>query len=268
MVIAIAALDSLKANIPGLVNVVGDKNWEAVVEKSLQNVIGGIETGLAGDGALDTLMSTAQLTSLARVFLNQVAATPGMIAGDGQELQSLVAGVVRAMAADTHLLLSGDDWLEIAAVAAEEAAANPGRLFGFDASGPEGYVGEQAIRQILSTTASDLRAARESGQVLFGDTLKQAITTTLRAMAGNAVGAERALSDAKLAALVDQINKLMSVKGAHGAFEYGSKEWLALYGALLSRLLADGNVEAIIGPDNTLTASGQALVEKILAARS
>jgi len=265
--VAAAALESLQGNIGALVNVTDQAGWEAVIDRSLESIVGGLKEGVAAGGNFDKLFSKQQLTDVSRIFLNQIAKTPGLIAGDGDELKNIVAGVARAMAADNNLLLSGDDWLEIVAVAAEEAAANPGRLFKFGTDSQVAGFAEIALKQLFKNTATDLRTAREDGQVLFGDTMKRTIIATLRGLSGDAVAAAQALANDKLASLVEQLNQLVTQKDASGDFEFGAKEWLALYHAMLERLIATGNLETFM-QNNQLTADGKVLVEGILNQRT
>lgn len=267
LAVAVTGLESLKTNVPGLLGVSEGDSWEGVYQLSLQSVISGIQSGIEKKGNFEDLLSARQVTELARIFLDQVARTPGMVAGDGKELQSVVAGVARAMASDKDLLLSGDDWLEIAAVAAEEAAADPGRLFGFEDDTPAGHLAERAIGQILAATAADIRGSRKRGEVLFGDTLKRAIVFTLRGMASDAAAATVMLADQKLTKLVRELNELMQKADPDGEFTYGSRDWLALYRGLFEKLLADGRLVQILGGDGELTADGRLFVEKFLSGR-
>jgi hypothetical protein len=163
----------------------------------------------------------------------------------------MVGSVASAMAADEHLLLAPEDWLAIAAVAAEEAAANPQRLFDSDAATPGDSVGAQLIQDLLSVAGPGFVQGRRAGGVLFGMTLREAIIVTLRAAAGNV----KAAADTR-AAVKQLANVLADLVQAHRD-QFGSKEWLFLYRSLLPRVL-QGSAFAGLTPQqaNQLLAGG------------
>lgn len=264
--IAVSALDSLKAHAPILVNVTSDANWERVFDRALVQVITGLRQA-AGTGSIDAILTPTQITELARIVLEEVAKTPRMAAGGSEEVQAIVAAMARAMAADDKLLLSGDDWRQIVAAAATEAAANPGRLFGFSPDTPGGHIAEKAIHQILEIAGAELPSSRQTGAVLFGGTLKHAIETTLKTMAGNVAGARTALDGDHLKLLIGQLNKAVATKSAQGDFNYGAREWLATYRFMLSRTLASGTVDILVGDNGALSATGKALIDRVLTGR-
>ena len=98
-------------------------------------------------------------------------------------------------------LASPEDWRCVIAVALDEAAKNPGALFHIDPGAPpESHLATTLIGMILQHAAQGLRQSpapgvgattRRRGSVLFGSTLREAISMTLRAAANNA----RALLD-------------------------------------------------------------------------
>jgi hypothetical protein len=212
--------------------------WEALVSGVLRQLIGGLGEGLA-EGRIEQRFSARQLTEIARVFLEQAAQTPHMLAGDS-ELQAVIAAVTAAMAPDEELLLSHGDWLEIARVAAREAATNPGRLFGEVSEASGDPMGTAIITGLLEAAALDRDAGgRGRGGVFFGETLRRSIVVTLQAASGQvraAIENEEALQKlaVELAALVrEQSDRL------------GSQEWLQMFQILLESLLAGEEIPVL-----------------------
>jgi hypothetical protein len=235
--LVVAMLDSFRTNMPGFLD--PQKPWEAMAATAAQQVIQGLADGFKTRGlsGLHQLLSPRQLTHLGRIFLTQVSKTPQMLIGDRLELQAIVQGVAEAMAGDTHLLLTADDWLQLAEVAAVEAVANPGRLFKLAPSAPGDAVGTVLIHSLLAVAAADLQSGgRDAGGVLFGATLREAIIIALHAASGNA---EAVLQNQQaLQQLAQHLSDL--VRSEPGRF--GSKEWLVLYRRLLPKALGEGPI--------------------------
>jgi hypothetical protein len=232
------------------------KPWRNVVSQTLTPVVAALAEALrAGEsGALMRLRSGANVEVMVRIVVAQMARTPGMITStDNIEVNRLVSAIAGAMAKDEHLLLSHEDWMGILAIAAEEVAANPGRLVGVTGSG--------AAASLLATLLSDLllvasqqwkQNGRAGGTVLFGATLREAMLITIRATAGRSAAA--LLNAAKVKELAAQLTELVATK----AGRYGSKEWLCLYRALIMQVVESGSAaqldEATI--DAALAAAG------------
>jgi hypothetical protein len=142
------------------------------------------------------------------------------------------------MKADTKLLLSGDDWLEIVKVAAEEVAANPARLFRLNPADPDDVLAAKLISAILKSAGAIIEEPELQGKtVCFGKTLREAIIMVLRAASGNSQAAEEHLD--KIEKLIKTLNEFV----AQNHLKYGNKEWLHLFRVMLSALL-DGKVIA------------------------
>jgi 2-phospho-L-lactate transferase/gluconeogenesis factor (CofD/UPF0052 family) len=126
---------SVGDNAAALLKLDAAQPWEAVAIRALDQVTDSLSAALddvADDGSIKGALrafSDGQLIELGRIVLDQAAMTPGMLGTDNVEVQSILSGMAAAMAADDNLLLSADEWLDIAAVAAELAAANPGRRY-------------------------------------------------------------------------------------------------------------------------------------------
>jgi hypothetical protein len=200
-------------------------------------VANGLRPALAG-GALARVLSSRQLLDLATILLRQ-AGTPGMLAAGRTELEAITRGVASAIAGDERGLLAPDDWLAVARIAATEAAANPGRLFPLATTSPDAGPAADLIAVLLASGTRDVARGRDGGAVLFGATLRDAIVCTLRAQTGR--GGAAVDRPAAVAALAGRLNAL----AADEPGRYGSREWLALYRALLPRALRGDPVDAV-----------------------
>ena len=235
--LAVGALDSLRANAPIIFDETDE--WENVASKMLQQVVGGLSVWIDekawNEGKIP--FSSDQLVELGRIFLVQAGKTPGMLVGDRTEVKAIVAGVARAMAADSKLLLTADNWLKIAAVAAEEAAANPGRLFGLKDDDGAGALGTEVVGALLQTASQSFEIVGRDGKgVLFGDTLTEAIVITLRSTGGNIAKVATPEGQAALKMLSKNLNEIIN----DSPEEFGSKEWLHLYRSQIGGVLKTG----------------------------
>lgn len=245
LTVTLAAIEGVRQSGPALID--PNNPWDKLVAEVADQVLDGLATALDTDstlgGAGRTGFSKAQLGDLARLFAAQVAETPHMIIGGRKDLQGVVVAVATAMAAAGVLaenkqnLLTVQDWQHIAKVALSEAAANPGRLFGFvTAETPAGRIAAEVISSLLNSAAEDLNVdAREVGPVLIGATLREAIVITLKALGGNLNAALEQRGKIKI--LADKLNKAASTDGRI----FGGKEWLRLYMVQLPRVLAGGD---------------------------
>ncbi len=245
--IASAAIESLKSHAPDLLGV--DDDWDEVVGAATGMVLDGFRDGFARrDGkTLENIFARAKLVELGRVFLVQAAANPGMIVGGtkaadkNKELKAIVTTVAKAMTADEKLLLTADDWIVIAQVAIETAAAYPGRLFGFDEADPQNAAVAGVIATLLMTAADgvgNVRELRQKGRVLGGTILREALEIALEELAGKVtVIIEKDPDRKKLAALMGWLVTYAKDN------KIGSADWPKLYRGLLRRFLADGPFE-------------------------
>jgi hypothetical protein len=241
--VVIAALDALGSYAAASL---GDDNpWETLAESSIDAFIGGIKDGLATkdmESAFAKILSRDQMISFTKIFFQQAAKTPGMLlpGSAGKELKDVVGAVANAMADHAAKLVSGEDWLVIAQVAAEEAAKNPGRLFRMDVDKPEGQLGNILIKTLLQGAADSLgEDARREGKVVFGETLRHMIVASLQGAAGNVEGAAK--NSGELAALEKRINKLASDKKE----TIGMREAKALFEKLVVSLIDDGKATLV-----------------------
>jgi hypothetical protein len=214
-----------------------DKPWQNVLSVTLTPVLAAISGALKqhDSGALKRLVSGDALKEMVRIVVTQIARTPGMVTStDNAEVNALVSAVAGAMAQDDNLLLSHDDWMQILAVAAQEVAANPGRLVPKKIGGAARNLLAELLGDLASVAADQWKQRGRAGSVLFGPTLREAMTIALRAAAGNAAAAL-----ANRAGLKDLAAKLSDVVAAKPG-QFGSKEWLRLYRALIVKVLESG----------------------------
>jgi hypothetical protein len=240
-----------------------DSPWEMVAGDAIGSVLASISSGmqegleketlkngtvLDGEAILKRVFSEDQVADLVHIITDQVAKTPDMLLerDTRDEVKALVAGIARAISDSNRSLLSSEDWLEVAAVVAQEAAKNPGRLFKIieedgNPVNPEKEFAVRLIKKLLNAAATDLRArGRSKGSVLFGETLRIVIEETIVTAAGNvetAVNNEEALIN-----LVDRINKLQGVN----ATGFGRNEWLHIFRSYLKLVLLSQDGQSVL----------------------
>lgn len=219
--------------------------WENVAEIAMQQVISGLSTALENldedgtpKGALKAF-SDRQLLELARIILQQAAQTPGMLGVKESELQAVIGGIAKAMAADDNLLLSSDEWIKIAGVAAEKAAANPGRLFGLSVSAddPGQALALSVIQSVLKVAGETWTQKGRAGQsVLFGKTLEKVLEASLEALAGNVAAA------VKQPEVVDRFLERLKDRSVAAPEKFGSDAMLNVFRGLIGNVLATGKL--------------------------
>ncbi|MEM7360774.1 MAG: hypothetical protein AAF431_16915 [Pseudomonadota bacterium] len=132
--IAVAAVDGLKQSARVLINSGGD--WNGVIAQVTEQILDGFKAAFGNEAASlsDTVFSEAKLVEIGKVIVEQIGRTPHILVGDKDEVGRIVSALSKAILADQKLLLTAEDWKQIVAVAAQEAAQNPGRLFGLNQS--------------------------------------------------------------------------------------------------------------------------------------
>jgi len=210
-----------------------EDEWRKTALEILAIFTTNLSATLRANEKLKEVFSGGQVTELGRILVSRLAAAPAMVLGsDTAALESVLKAITAPMAADQHVLLSGDDWLEIVAVAAEEAAANPARLFTLNPSDPSKVLAGQLIGVVLNAASEAARDPNTgSTAILHGKTLREAIVVMLRAASGKPDAIRMHM--AKVEALVKELNELI----AGNAQRLGSKEWLHLFRILLPSAL-------------------------------
>ncbi len=257
--LAAAALESLSANAPRLMRA-GHDAWRGAGATLVGSVLDGLADGLREGGpgaALDAVFTRDEAVKLVNIFMTHAARTPGMIVGDkaSPELQGIVAVFASSMAKSDPRIMTGEDWLAVAEAVIAEAAKNPMRLFAIaDPGDPDIPMDKQLIAQILKSVleASGIAlkdGGRTAGTVLFGDTLREALTLTIRTAAGKSAASQENV--AALGTLVARLNGLATANPGR----VGAREWLALFEKHLPGTLQTGMIDALT-PDKLLAELG------------
>ena len=238
--LGVAVLEVVQTNVHLYVN--ADQPWEGLAADLLESMLTGFKAGVidGNNHPLQTVFSKEQLVELGRLDLAPIAATPSMIASGNAEVTRLVELIASLAAADEDLLLTGDDWQEVAAVIVAEAAANPGRLFDLDGTDPNEKLAEELIKLVLTTASDSMRdVGRAGGATLFGGTLREAIIIVVTATSGNSAAARDHLPEIK--AILTQLTAFVAVNKD----QFGSKEWLTLFSDLLPVALSGTEVDEL-----------------------
>ena len=214
------------------------KYWEQAVADIIQEIAEDFGAAFATNKNLRTLFTRSQLDDLGKIVLKRVMSTPSMIVSPDQTASEVVKAVADGMAADEKLLLTGEDWTAILAVASDEAAKNPGRLFELPPDGSSSSLAADLITGILESATdifrnSDAISSNGRGKyaVLFGPTLRNTIITVIQNSSGNVkqVTAQKE----KIFEAIKKLNEF--VADNHDAF--GSKEFLRMFNQLLLKVI-------------------------------
>ncbi|MDD1742515.1 MAG: hypothetical protein LUQ47_04195, partial [Methanotrichaceae archaeon] len=228
-------------NVPALLRLNPEEPWENVATTLLEQVTTGLADALnnldadgSPRGALKSF-NNGQLLELGRVIMKQVAQTPGMLGIQRSEVHSILAGMAEAMAADDRLLLSADEWVKIAGVAAQKAASNPGRLFGLSTENQGGALAVTVIKGVLGV-AGETWAGRSDRPLLFGETLGSTLEAVIEALAGNVTAI------VKKPDLVEQFLRKLLTKASANPEKFGSDGLIKLFQGFVRRVLANGTL--------------------------
>jgi hypothetical protein len=207
-----------------------DEPWHAVAAQLVGSVTASLSTNILSQAAIKNVLSQDQLVELGRIVVTSVGNSPSLVTGaDHAEWNGVISAIAQAMEADEKLLLSGDDWLQIASVAAREAATNPERLFKLDV---DQVLAGQLMSTLLEAASVALAEPTQAKRsVLYGDTLREALLITVRAASGNAGAVREHLAEIKLLSV--SLNTFV----IENHEEYGSKEWLRMFRMLLQAVL-------------------------------
>ena len=211
-----------------------DQPWDKMTAELVTTLSGSISVAITQNQSISTVLSTEQTVELGRIVLRHIGQTPALIAANKENWEGIITAVATAMEADKHLLLSGDDWLQIAAVAAREASLNPQRLFRPGAN--EVLAGK--LMSVLVEAASEAMNEPDSARrsVLYGETLREVLKSAIEDSFANAQAVRDNLENIKTLAVT--INDF--VNSNHE--EYGSVAWLCIFRTLLKTVLDGADV--------------------------
>ena len=211
---------------------VGDQSsWHKVAADITKDISQEIAQTIKNSNPVRQVFNSEQWLSIGRIIIENIGENPALILSQSSPWKGIVSSITKAMAEDKHLLLSGNDWLKIIAIAAREASLNPARLFKSIGSDT---VAEKLISSLLKSASSSFDNHAKESAVLFGATLKEAIVIALGAASGNVQSVQDNLSHIKV--LADNINVFV----ANNSDKYGNKEWLRLFRILIQSVL-DGH---------------------------
>jgi hypothetical protein len=236
--VALAAIDVLRGNVPGLLRIKDDA-WRNVAGDLANRVLTGLEKGLAtGDAkaAFETVFSPEEAAQLLAIFMKQFAQTPGMILGGkvDDEIEALIATVAALVASRGAELLTTSDWFTIAEALAKEVARNPLRLIAIGLE-PKQQLAARILEVVLSAAAQSFPGGkRTQASLLFGDTLRDVMIVAIAAAAGNAGKAAAHLDDLR------QYVELLNALAAENPLQMGAREWIRLFEANIVRILDVG----------------------------
>ena len=215
------------------------KSWEVTATQLTKFISESMADVATQNRKFDSLFSESQLIEYGRIVLTNIAKSPAMVIQSTNESKvGLIVAIANAMKKDDTLLLNADEWLEIVRVAATEAASNPMRLFDLDVNDPDDILAGKLITLMLSV-ASDAASKQKQSNVIFGETLTEAINILITASSGNVKAFEENINSLK-----DTLFRLNTFITAH-IKEYGSKEWLRLFRVILVEVLVGNEVGEI-----------------------
>ncbi len=231
-----------------------DKPWALVQIKILNHIAEQMISRFEANGIDMSILAVPAeqgfILDLVGLVADQVAQTPGMILGDdvNPEVLSIARGVATFIASEHASLVSRADWQRVSAHAVALAMENPETLFSLDASDPEDFLAVTLIKQVLSSAQASLSAqadgtaplARQSGQILFGRTLAQALMSTLDLAASHARQLATETGQQALSDFIDQLNTLAAGGGTQ---TLSSQDWIYAFRWFLSDVVSTGQFD-------------------------
>jgi hypothetical protein len=215
------------------------KPWETTASQLTKFISESMAEVVTQNSNFHSLFSEAQLNEYGRIILSNIVKSPSMIINSSNEAKvGLVVALANAMKNDDTLLLNADEWLDIVKVAASEAASNPMRLFNLDENSPNDILASKLIILMLEV-AKDASSKQNRSNIIFGETLTEAISILITASSGNVKAFKENFNRLK-----DTLVRLNSFLTSH-ATEYGSKEWLRLFRVILVEILAGNEIGEI-----------------------
>lgn len=218
---------------PALLSLDNSEPWEKVAIDVLESLTNSLTAALVDNAPLQ-LFSQEKLLELGRIILLQTASTPQMLGAKNKELNTVIAGIAAGMAADDKLLLTTDDWIVIAGIAAQQAAANPGRLFGLDENDKVEGIAIGVIQSVLTVAGTEWQLAPNAG--LSHHTLVSALKITLEKMSGNIKGLKAQPE------FINEYFKLIATKATEDPDAWGSESILDVIELTISNVLKTGSL--------------------------
>ena len=144
---------------------------------------------------LDGLFTRQQLVNLTRIVFTAVSRNPdGLLQGVDDDsrrsaLAQIIGSVAASISADAKHFLSGDDYLDLFAVALQAFMVNPDRLLSLDTADPADNAMARVITAVVDSVVKN--AQSEGRNLLNGDLLVAAVETALSVVSKNVDGFAR-----------------------------------------------------------------------------
>ena len=236
--IAATALDVFGREAPSLLHL--GEDWNEAATASISDLVGGFAAGLKDGNAaamFQTSLSASELIKLAGIFFAQIARTPGMLTKDASpEIKALTESLATLLATRGSELLAPSDWTALTATIAAEVARNPARLL-VTTDRPEAQLLVKLVSVVFSVASEAQANGRGTGNLLFGESLRECLRIALQAGAGNASKASGHLDDVK------RFLVLLNRTAAEQPGRVGAREWLFLFDQHVAHVL-DGGLAA------------------------
>lgn len=229
-----------------------DSAWADIYSHLFADLMGGLKAGLSKGGRSDVLaqlFTREQAVDLVKIMAGHVAAHPHMATGRSanSEVMQIARMAAEAISSDELGLLNAKDWRSVVSVMTMTAAKNPGVLFSIDAEDGMGHeIGLLLIQNVLQNASGALeQEGRSLGNVLFGETLREALIATVKATNANLVRAWEEKSQngqsehlQEVSLFIDKLNLISSSDDA--ATTMNADEWLYVFKYYIASILENG----------------------------
>lgn len=210
-----------------------DSPWENVAITIINDMTQTLSKAIANNERFK-LLSQEQQHRFGQIILQQMAQTPAMLGVNNPEIKNVITGVAEAMSADDNFLISNEEWLQIAAIAAQIATSDPAKLFDIETDNKAKKLGVVAIKSILNVVGGSLSGNRNTP--LNGHILSSAITMVLNALTGNIKGA---ISRPEI---IEEYFQSIVTNIAQSPEKWGSKAILAYISETVESVLVNGTL--------------------------
>jgi len=186
--IASEVIKVVGAHAGTLFKIHGDDSWDKVALGIIQHIADDISAALTAPNGAQTLFTREDFKTMALIVVAEVNENPLMLGVEKDGLQAIIKNITQIMVADQSLLLTREDWLVVASMAAAQAAQNPGKLFDTDSQVMNKIL--SAVLQVASTTWENA-AATGLPKLAFGRTLLTMIEMIIEQLANNITGVKQ-----------------------------------------------------------------------------
>ena len=163
----------------------GDDSWDKVALSIIKHVTDDLNTALTTPSGAQQLFTVDDFKTMALIVVEEINENPLMLGVESTELQAIVKNISEIMVDDQKLLLSRNDWMVVASLAASQAAKNPGKLFD-----TQSEILKNILSTMLTVASETWQQAADSNlpKLAFGETLLAMIEMVIKQLAGNIAG--------------------------------------------------------------------------------